>query len=294
MEQELINTRGVTVDQDQIQVFANRFRGTVIRPDDGEYESARRIWNANINKYPGMIARCIGVADVIDTVKFVRDNDLLVAIRAGGHNVAGRALCDGGVVIDLSVMKGVFVDSKQRKARVQAGATLGDVDRETHIHGLAVPAGVISKTGIAGLTLGGGVGWLVRKHGLTCDNVLSFELVTAEGELLTVNDEEHSDLFWALRGGGGNFGVVTSFEYRLHSVHTVLGGMVIHPREKAADVLKFYREFSQSAPEELTAYAGLLFSPDGDPVVAVIVCYCGTSLEERRSCSRSGNLVHHW
>ncbi len=274
-EQELINTRGVAVDPGLVQAFATGFRGTVIRPGNNGYESARRIWNASVDKHPGIIARCAGVADVIDVVNFARDNDLLVAIRSGGHNVGGRALCDGGVVVDLSGMKGVFVDPKQRVARVQAGATLGDVDRETHVHGLAVPAGVVSMTGIAGLTLGGGVGWLVRKHGLTCDNVLSFELVSAEGEFLTVNDEEHPDLFWALRGGGGNFGVVTSFEYRLHPVHTILGGMVIHPRERATEVLKFYREFTQSAPEELTAYAGLLFSPDGDPVVSVIACYCG-------------------
>ena len=274
-EQELINTRGMVVDPGRVRVFTNGFRGTVIRPGDKDYESARRIWNASIDKRPGIIARCAGVADVIDTVNFARNNDLLLAIRGGGHNVAGRALCDGGVVVDLSRMKGVFVDPKQRVARVQAGATLGDVDRETHVHGLAVPAGVVSKTGIAGLTLGGGVGWLVRKYGLTCDNVLSFELITAEGQLLTVNDEEHPDLFWALRGGGGNFGVVTSFEYRAYPVHTVLGGMIIHPRERATEVLKFYREFTESAPEELTVYSGLIFSPDGDPVVAIVACYCG-------------------
>lgn len=274
-EQELINTRGTVVDPGRVQAFTAEFRGTVIRPGDKAYESARRIWNASIDKRPGIIARCAGVADVIDAVNFARNNNLLLAIRGGGHNVAGRALCEGGVVVDLSQMKGVFVDPKQRVARVQAGATLGDVDRETHVHGLAVPAGVVSKTGIAGLTLGGGVGWLVRKYGLTCDNVLSFELITAEGQLLTVDDEEHPDLFWGLRGGGGNFGVVTSFEYRAYPVHTVLGGMIIHPRERATEVLKFYREFTESAPEELTVYSGLIFNPDGDPVVAIVACYCG-------------------
>ena len=179
-------------------------------------------------------------------------------------------------------MKGIHVDAKNRTARVQAGATLGDVDRETHLFGLAVPAGVVSATGIAGLTLGGGVGWLVRKYGLTCDNVLSFDIVTAEGKLLTANAEENNDLFWALRGGGGNFGVVTSFEYRLHPVSTILGGMMVYPRNQAVEVLRFYRTFTQSAPEELTAYAGLLHAPDGMPAVAVVACYCGDLAEGER------------
>jgi FAD/FMN-containing dehydrogenase len=215
------------------------------------------------------------VADVVDAVDFARENELLVAVRGGGHNVGGRALCDDGMVIDLSRMKGIHVDAKNHTARVQAGATLGDVDRETHLYGLAVPTGVVSATGIAGLTLGGGVGWLVRKYGLTCDNVLSFDIVTAVGKLLTANAEDNGDLFWALRGGGGNFGVVTSFEYCLHPVSTVLGGMIVYPRDQAMEVLRFYRTFTQSAPEELTAYAGLLHTPDGTPAVAVIACYCG-------------------
>jgi len=272
---KLTDTRNASVKPDRVREFTKRFRGKTIQPGDDEYESARRIWNASIDKYPGMIARCGRVADVIDAVNFARENDILLAVRGGGHNVGGRALCDDGIVVDLSGMKDVIVDPKQRTARVQGGATLGDVDRETHVHGLAVPAGVVSKTGIAGLTLGGGVGWLVRKYGLTIDNVLSFEMVNAEGELLKINEHEHPDLFWALRGGGGNFGVVTSFEYRVHPVHTVLGGMIIHPRSDASDVLKFYRDFTQAAPEELTVYAGLLFSPDGDPVVGMVACYCG-------------------
>ena len=180
-----------------------------------------------------------------------------MAIRGGGHNVGGRALCDGGLVIDLSPMKGIHVDGRARLVRVQPGITLGELDRETHVHGLAVPAGVISRTGIAGLTLGGGVGWLVRHYGLTVDNVLSFEVVTADGEVLTASAEEHPDLFWGLRGGGGNFGVVTSFEYRAHPVSMVLGGMVLYPRSQASDVLKFYRDFTAAAPDELVTYAGL-------------------------------------
>ena len=173
-----------------------------------------------------MIARCRGVADAVCAVKFARVNDLLVAVRGGGHNVGGRAVCDHGIVIDLSAMRGVFVDADRRTVRVQGGATLGDVDRETHLHGLAVPAGVVSRTGIAGLTLGGGVGWLARKYGLTCDNVLSFEVVTADAAVVTADAEHHPDLFWALRGGGGNFGVVTSFLYQAHPVATVLGGLI--------------------------------------------------------------------
>jgi hypothetical protein len=272
---ELINIKGAVVSNDRTKQFQTAFRGEVIRPGDAGYETARKIWNASIDKHPGLIARCSGVADVVAAVTFARENELLVAVRGGGHNVAGRALCDGGIVIELSRMKGIHVDAKNRRARVQGGATLGDVDRETHVFGLAVPSGVVSKTGIAGLTLGGGVGWLVRKYGLTCDNVLSFELVTARGKPLVASAEENEDLFWALRGGGGNFGVVTSFEYRLHPVSTVLGGLIVHPRERVVDVLRFYRDFTQSAPEELTAYAALLHTPDGTPAVAVVVCYCG-------------------
>lgn len=280
---KLTNIKGATVRPDSIEAFRDGFWGEVIRPNDAAYETARKIWNASIDKHPGIIARATGVADVITAVNFARENNLLVAVRGGGHNVGGRALCDGGIVIDLSRMKGIHVDAKNRSARVQAGATLGDVDRETHVFGLAVPAGVVSKTGIAGLTLGGGVGWLVRKHGLTCDNVVSFELVSADGKPVVANATENADLFWALRGGGGNFGVVTSFEYRAHPVGTVLGGMVVHPRNRAADVLRFYRDFTESAPEELTTYAALLNTPDGAPAVAVMVCYCGDLAKGERA-----------
>jgi hypothetical protein len=272
---ELINIKGMVVGHDRIERFQTAFRGEVIQPSDSRYERARKIWNSSIDKYPGIIARCSGVADVVTAVNFARENELLVAVRGGGHNVSGKALCDDGIVIDLSGMKGIHVDAKARIARVQGGATLGDVDRETHLFGLSVPAGVISKTGIGGLTLGGGVGWLVRKYGLTCDNVLSFDLVTADGELRVASVSENEDLFWALRGGGGNFGVVTSFEFRVHPVSTVLGGLVIYPRDRAVEVLRFYRDFMQSAPEELTAYVALMVTPDGVPGVAVIACYCG-------------------
>jgi FAD/FMN-containing dehydrogenase len=230
---------GVAVDKATIEAFRNEFRGQALLPGDTCYDSARRIWNASIDKYPGLIARCSGAADVVLAVKFARTNDLLVAVKSGGHNVAGRSLCDDGIVIDLSTMNAVSVEPELQKVSVQAGALLGDIDRETHLHGLAVPAGLVSKTGIAGLTLGGGTGWLVRKYGLTCDNLLSCEVVTAKGEVISANDKTNADLFWGLRGGGGNFGVVTSFLFRAHPVSAVLGGPVIFARDQAAAVCAF-------------------------------------------------------
>ena len=273
---------GTAVDNALIRAYRNDFQGQVIQPGDASYDTARRIWNASIDKHPGLIARCLGVADIVHAVKFSRANDLLVAVKSGGHNVGGRALCDDGIVIDLSVMKGIFVDPQLRTVRVQAGATLGDVDRETHLHGLAVPTGVVSKTGIAGLTLGGGVGWLVRKYGLTCDNVLSCDVVTAEGKLVTANDEINADLFWGLRGGGGNFGIVTSFLYRAHPVSTVLGGLIVYSRDQAGAVIRHYRDFMTTAPDELTAYAGVLSMRDGTPAVGLMVCYCADPADGER------------
>ncbi len=270
------------ISTSRVEKLRAGFRGEIVLPDSPNYDGARKIWNASIDKRPALIARCSGTADVAAAVRFGQENDLLTAVRGGGHNVAGRALCDGGIVIDLSRMKGVRVDAKNRTARVQGGCTLGDVDHETHLFGLAIPAGVVSKTGIAGLTLGGGVGWLVRKYGLTCDNVVSFDVVTAGGEFLVAGESENQDLFWALRGGGGNFGVVTSFEYRAHPVSTVLGGLILHPRDQASAVLRFYRDFIRSAPEELTVYAGLLHTAEGTPAIAMIACYCGELREGER------------
>jgi FAD/FMN-containing dehydrogenase len=278
----LIDTAGVAVSDSHIERLRSACRGPVIGPGDSEYESARHIWNASIDKHPGLIVRCSRVADVVAAVTFAREHGVLVAIRGGGHNVGGRALCDGGLVIDLSRMKAIDVDPEARRVRAQPGVILGELDRETHVHGLAVPVGVVSRTGIAGLTLGGGVGWLVRKYGLTCDNVVSFEVVTADAQVVRASAEEHPDLFWALRGGGGNFGVVTSFEYRLHPVSTVLGGLILHPRERAAELLKFYREFTQSAPDELATYAALFTAPDGTAVAALATCYCGDPAEGTR------------
>jgi len=219
---------------------------------------------------------------VIAAVEFGRNNNLLTAIRGGGHNVGGRALCDDGLVIDLSRMRSVFVNGATRRVRVQGGATLGDIDRETHIFGLAIPCGIVSRTGIGGLTLGGGVGWLVRKYGMTIDNLLSAQIVTANGKVLTASSSENDDLFWAIRGGGGNFGIVTSFEFQAHPVATILGGLLLYPRAAATEVIRHFRDFMASAPDELTAYTALLHGPDGSPLVGVIPCYCGNVSDGER------------
>jgi FAD/FMN-containing dehydrogenase len=265
-----------------LEALRSTFHGQVFEPADPGYDDARRIWNASVDKRPRVIARCSGLPDVVTAVNFARANNLVTAIRGGGHNVGGRGLCEDGMVIDLSAMRAVSVDSAKRIVRVQGGATLGDLDRETHIFGLAVPTGIVPKTGIGGLTLGGGVGWLIRKYGMTIDNLLSCQLVTADNRLLTASASEHQDLFWALRGGGGNFGVVTSFEFRAHPVHTVLGGMLVYPRQAALNVIRNFRDFIASAPDELTAYAGLLHGPDGGPIVAIVPCYCGDISEGER------------
>ena len=207
-----------------LEALNSSFSGDLLQGGDPGYDQARKIWNASIDKHPALIARCGGIADVVAAVNFARENDLLTAIRGGGHNVGGRALCDDGIVIDLSRMRAVNVDPGDRVVRVQGGATLGDLDRETHAFGLAVPCGVVPKTGIGGLTLGGGVGWLIRKYGMSIDNLLSCQVVTADGSILTASESENEDLFWALRGGGGNFGVVTSLTFRAHPVQPSLAG----------------------------------------------------------------------
>jgi FAD/FMN-containing dehydrogenase len=265
-----------------IQSLRAGFLGELFEPKDAGYNEARRIWNASVNKRPGLIARCSGIADAIAAVNFGRENNLLTAIRGGGHNVGGRGLCDDGLVIDLSRMRSVLVDTATQRVRVQGGATLGDLDRETHVFGLAVPTGIVPKTGIGGLTLGGGVGWLVRKYGMTIDNLVSVQVVSADGRVLTAGLSENDDLFWALRGGGGNFGVVASFEFQARPVDTVLGGFLLYPREAAFDVIRHYRDYLQSAPDELTAYAALLHGPDGTPLVGIISCYCGSIADGER------------
>jgi len=264
----------------------NSVDGPVIGPDDEGYDEARSIWNGAIERRPGCIVRCTGVADVVASVGFARERDLLVGVRAGGHGVGGHALCDGGLVIDLSPMKGIRVDPTTRTVRAEAGVLWGELDRETQLFGLATVGGIVTHTGIAGLTLGGGIGWLMRKHGATVDNLVSVDMVTARGEIVTASEEENPDLFWAIRGGGGNFGIVTSFAYRLHPVGPiVLAGPIFHTLEDAAEVLRFYREFIAAAPDELTTIFELSVAPPvpflpaevhGKPVVMVGACYAGS------------------
>jgi FAD/FMN-containing dehydrogenase len=259
-----------------VEEFKASLRGHLLHAGEDGYDEARKIWNGMFDRRPALIARCAGAADVVSAVNFARDNRLQVAVRGGGHSFPGHSVCDGGLVIDLSPMKGVRVDSAARTARAQPGLKWIEFDRETQAFGLATTGGTASDTGIAGLTLGGGLGWLSNKYGLTVDNLISADVVIANGRLLTASGTENQDLFWGLRGGGGNLGVVTSFKYQLHAVGpTVLGGMVVYPLAKAKDLLRFYREFSKVAPDELTTYAAFLDPPGGGTVAAVICCYCG-------------------
>jgi FAD/FMN-containing dehydrogenase len=272
---------GVTVDA--VLEFRTRVRGDVLEMADVGYDEARKVWNGMIDKRPAVIARCAGVADVIEAVNFARTNDLLVAIRGGSHSAAGLAVCDDGLVIDLTRMKGARVDPVARTVQAQAGLLWADLDRETQAFGLATTGGTVSNTGVSGLTLGGGLGWLMGKHALACDNLLSVDLVTADGTFLTASETQHADLFWALRGGGGNFGVATSFEFKLHEVGpTVLGGLVIHPLSEAGSVLRFYRDFCISLPDEAEAYCSILTAPDGNPVIALLIGYTGSLAEGER------------
>ena len=267
---------------DAVAALAGTFAGQLLQPADAGYEEARKVHNGLVDKRPALIARCRGVADVVDAVKLARKLGMEVAVRGGGHNVAGRATVDGGVMIDLVPMKGIHVDPHARIARAQGGVTWVELNRETQLHGLAVTGGVVSSTGIAGLTLGGGLGWLMGKHGLALDNLRSVELVTAEGEVLRANKDEHADLFWAVRGGGGNFGVVTSFEYQLHPVGPLItGGLVAHPFERAREVLRYLRDFNRSLPDEFMVFGGLIHAPDGSgaKLAAMVTCHCGAPAE---------------
>jgi hypothetical protein len=265
----------VILEQPSIETLKASLRGELFQPGEVGYDAARSIYNAMIDRHPALIVRCAGVADVISAINFARTHGLLVAVRGGGHNVAGRAMCNGGLVIDLSRMKGIRVNPVTRTVRAEGGCTWGDLDRETQAFGLATTGGTVSTTGIAGLTLGGGLGWLMRQYGLSCDNLVSVDLVTAEGQFLTASASENADLFWGMRGAGANFGVATSFEYRLHPVGPLLAGMLIYPFAKANDVLRFYRDVTAGAPDEFTALAGLLSLPDGEPALAIISCYNG-------------------
>jgi hypothetical protein len=268
-------SRPSQLDAKTLGSFEKAITGQVLRPGQPDYDRARALHNAMIDKRPALIVRCGGVGDVQRALEFARRQNLVVAVRGGGHNVAGKALCDDGLVIDLSAMKGAQVDPAARTIRAEAGLTWGEFDRETQAHGLATTGGFISTTGIAGLTLGGGLGWLMRKYGLACDNLRSVRMVTADGQLRTADASENSDLFWGVRGGGGNFGIVTSFEFQLHPVGQMLAGVVFYPLEQGGAALRFYRDFMAKAPDEVMAYAVLLTSPEGVRMFAIPVCYVG-------------------
>ena len=253
-----------------------RFTGVLLRPDESGYDDIRRVHNGMIDRRPALIARCLGSADVADAVNFARTRGLDLAVRGGGHNVAGRAVCDDGLMLDMSLMKGIHVDPVRRTARAQGGVTWREFNRETQAHGLATTGGVISTTGIAGLTLGGGLGWLMAKHGLAMDNLVSAEVVTASGDIVRASKDENADLFWGLQGGGGNFGAVSWLEYRLHPVETVISGLIAYPFAKARDLLKFFREItSRGLPDDLAIFGALLHAPDGAQIAVMIVCHCG-------------------
>jgi len=283
------------VADEQIERFNAAFHGDLIRPDDADYDEARAVWNGMIDKRTALVARCTGVADVVSAVDFARETAIPAAVRGGGHNVAGTAVCDDGLVVDLSEMTGVWVDPETRTAWAQAGATWGDLDRETQVFGLATPGGVVSATGIAGLTLGGGIGHLRRKYGLSCDNLRSIDLVTADGEYLTASTARNEDLFWGLRGGGGNFGVVTGFEYELHPVGPEVATCVVfYAGDRMTECLRAYREYVASAPAEVSTLttAGVLpdeeiFPADAvdDLTIGIVGCYAGSVEDGERALS---------
>jgi FAD/FMN-containing dehydrogenase len=254
-------------------------RGQIVLPEDPAYNETRKIHNGMIDHKPAIIARCTGAADVLQCVRIAREHGLLVSIRGGGHSLVGFSVCDGGLMIDLSAATGVRVDPAARTARAQGGATWGDFDHETHAYDLATTGGIMRTTGIAGLTLAGGQGLLMRKYGLACDNLLSVDVVTADGRLITASADENPDLFWGLRGGGGNFGIVTSFEFRLHPVSTVLGGLLIYPLDHARGIIKAYDDFMATAPDEISAAGVLATLPDGTKAFGILLAHCGAPEE---------------
>jgi FAD/FMN-containing dehydrogenase len=279
----------IVLDESTLAKFKSGLRGELLDPRDVGYDEARKVWNGMIDKHPALIARCADADDVVQAVQFARSHDLQIAVRGGGHNVAGFGTCQDGIVIDLSPMKKIEVDSQAQIARAQGGLTWGEFDKATQQHALATTGGLVSTTGIAGFTTGGGIGWLMRKHGLALDNLLSVEMVLADGRCVTANQKENSDLFWGLRGGGGNFGIVTEFTYHLHRVGpTIFGGALFHPLERAEELLKFYREWTLTLPDELTTMVAFLTAPpapfvpaslQGTKMIAMAMCHCG-ALEE--------------
>jgi len=266
-----------------LREFTADLRGNVLSPADAGYHEARKVWNGMIDKRPGLIARCLDASDVVKAVRFARTNGLLVALKGGGHSFPGHSVCDGGLMIDMSLMKGIAVDPQAMTATADPGLTWEDFDQAANAHGLGTTGGLVSHTGIAGLTLGGGIGWLGRNFGLTCDNLLSVDLVTADGRSITASASENEELFWGLRGGGGNFGVATSFKYRLHPVDQVMAGLVAYPLSRAKEVLRFYRSYAEDAPDEMTTAVALRTSPGGDLVVGIAVCHSGPMPEAERT-----------
>jgi len=279
------------IDEKRLETFAAPFSGTLLRPGDDRYEEARRIHNGVINKHPALIARCAGAADVTSAIKFAGAHQLLTAVRGGGHSLSGQSVCDGGLTIDLSPMAGIRIDAIARTARIEPGVLLGQFDREAQAFGLATTAGTISHTGAAGLTLGGGFGRIGRKYGLACDNLTAVDLVTADGRFVKASAADNPDLFWGLRGGGGNFGVATSFEYRLHSVGpTLFGGALVYPFAGARELLRSFADFEAHAPDELYVDVLLPTTPDQQRVVLLDVCYCGPLADGERAVAPLRNL----
>jgi hypothetical protein len=259
--------------------LASGLRGQVIYPDDDDYDAARAVFNGMIDRRPLAVVRPVDASDVVRCIELARRHDLPLSVRGGGHGVAGHAVRNGAIMLDLSGMKAVQVEPEARTVHAEPGLTLGEFDRATQAYGLATPLGVVSVTGIAGLTLGGGLGWLNGCYGLTCDNLISADVVTADGQLLTASAQENEDLFWGMRGGGGNFGVVTSFQYQLHPVDVVLAGALSYPMSTAPQVLRFYDDFVKAAPDELSTAVSLALTPTGEPTVSIVVCYCGPTDE---------------
>jgi FAD/FMN-containing dehydrogenase len=283
----------VTLTQDALRAFQTSLRGRVLTPDSGEYDAARAVWNGMIDRRPALIALCADAGDVVQAVRFAAREQLVTAVRGGGHNIAGNAVCDAGLLIDLSLMKSVRIDPAAGTARVEPGATLADFDKEAQEFALATPLGINSTTGVAGLTLGGGFGWTTRKFGLTVDNLISADVVTADAKLIRASEKEHQDLFWALRGGGGNFGVVTSFEFKLHPLGPeVLSGLIVHPLANAGELLAEFRRIAKEAPDELTIWVVLRKAPPlpflptewhGKEVLIFAACYSGDIKEGEKA-----------